>query len=451
MGGMWSKSINVDQYFHQGVLHFKNGEYQHAIEQFTNYIRLCPKQHQGYYNRAMSYSYLDNSDNALMDVNTAISLDNTYALAFKLRADIYYEQGNHDRARADINKAIRLNPNYVSALYSRGAMYAKNGDLELSNADFKRLIVLAPRLAEAYYYLSANYLAQNDYVNANEQLHKATLLSPPAVEILIYRSNIYHSQGDCINALADLHEVMRIIPKFALIYYKAAEIYLKISKIPQALEHYVKAFKLDKALAQLIEKEQLIEWYASHPQLYTRLKPFFLYSQRLSACDPNDESTELSEYLDPLSYVLMNDPITFSTTGHTYDRETIKSWFISTGNPEQVTCPLSRIVIPYIEFQQAASNVLLKKLIERQLEQLEKKNQPCADVADMSEGEAEQQYDEQAKSPLAATNTPPILSDTDEERQSRDRVSCRAMIASRIPHLTQLDSDESQQRVYDLL
>jgi tetratricopeptide (TPR) repeat protein len=53
-------------------------------------------------------------DEAINDLNEAIRLDPTYALAYRGRGDCYNEKGQYEDARRDFEKALSLNPKLES-------------------------------------------------------------------------------------------------------------------------------------------------------------------------------------------------------------------------------------------------------------------------------------------------------------------------------------------------
>jgi tetratricopeptide (TPR) repeat protein len=66
-----------------------------------------------------------NYDRAIADYNEAIRLDSKSTLAFIGRGDAYTNKSDHDRALADYNEVIRLDPKSALALSDRGVAYAK--------------------------------------------------------------------------------------------------------------------------------------------------------------------------------------------------------------------------------------------------------------------------------------------------------------------------------------
>ena len=93
------------------------------------------------------YSQNREYDKAIVEYTQALRLDPNYTLAYNDRSYIYGEiKKDYDRAIADYTQAIRLNPNFVAAYHNRGSVYGHKRDYTRVIADFETALRLDPSL-----------------------------------------------------------------------------------------------------------------------------------------------------------------------------------------------------------------------------------------------------------------------------------------------------------------
>lgn len=92
---------------------FSRGEFQEAIQRYTQGILACPEDEKRlksvlYSNRAACHIMLDNMDGALVDSNDAIDFDDTYTKAYLRRFTVLERKEKWHDALRDINRAFEL-------------------------------------------------------------------------------------------------------------------------------------------------------------------------------------------------------------------------------------------------------------------------------------------------------------------------------------------------------
>jgi tetratricopeptide (TPR) repeat protein len=129
-------------------------------------------------------SNLGDYDRAVADYNEAIRLDPKSTLAFIGRGDAYTNKGDHDRALADYNEAIRLDPKSALAHSDRGVAYANKGDYDRALADFNEAIRLQSKNAHAFRNRGVVYAYQGDNARAIADFNEAIRFDPKALSPL---------------------------------------------------------------------------------------------------------------------------------------------------------------------------------------------------------------------------------------------------------------------------
>ena len=93
-------------------------------------------------NRGNAYDDKGQYDRAIRDFDEAIRLDPDYAYAFNNRGFAYKNKGHYDRAIRDFDEAIRLKPYYARAFGNRGEAYEKLGRRDQALRNYKKLYEL---------------------------------------------------------------------------------------------------------------------------------------------------------------------------------------------------------------------------------------------------------------------------------------------------------------------
>ena len=90
----------------------------------------------GYRARSGWLRRLKRYDEALADVDRALSLQPKEVQSFDAQADIFFDKGDFDRAIAAYDHAIRVDPTYAAAYTSRGLLYERKGDIEQARGNY---------------------------------------------------------------------------------------------------------------------------------------------------------------------------------------------------------------------------------------------------------------------------------------------------------------------------
>jgi len=92
--------------------------------------------------RGYIYTGLGDYERAIADYTEAIRLAPEFAVAYNNRGYAYDNLGNYEQAIADYTEAIRLNPENAAAYTNRGHAYKAQGDLIATRADWERAVEL---------------------------------------------------------------------------------------------------------------------------------------------------------------------------------------------------------------------------------------------------------------------------------------------------------------------
>ena len=151
----------------RGVAYNNKGDYDCAITDFNEAIRLNPNDARAFHVRGVAYYNKGDCDRAIADFDETIRLNLEDADdAFSYRGAAYCKKGDYIRAIADCNEAIRLNPNDARAFNNRGFAFYNKGEYDRAITDFNEAIRLNPDRAEAFNNLRVAYANKGDYDSA---------------------------------------------------------------------------------------------------------------------------------------------------------------------------------------------------------------------------------------------------------------------------------------------
>ena len=242
----WKKNLNAKNYFHQGLKHHNQEEYDLAIAKYNQAILLHPKYADAYNNRGNIYDHQGKYDLALADYSQAIQLEPKYAKVYYNRGIIYSNQGKYDLALADYNKAIQLKPKYANAYNNRGNIYDNQGKYDLALADYNQAIQLEPKYAEPYNNRGWAYDNQGKYDLALADYNQAIQLHPRYVKAYNNRGIVYSNQGKYDLAIADYNKAIQLYPKYAHAYYNRGLVNKTKGNTERAILDFEKAAELYK-------------------------------------------------------------------------------------------------------------------------------------------------------------------------------------------------------------
>ncbi len=177
-----------------------------------------------YEHRGNAYYDSGDNDRAIADYTEAIRLDPKEAFAYNDRGNAYQQKGDYPRAIADYTEAIRINPNYVNAYVNRCWLYLNRddtGDQDRAVADCSEAIRLDPKDARAYYYRGHAYNNKRDYDHAIADYSETIRLNPnhDGGNAFFERGKMYLDKGDFDTAIGDFTEIMKRDPKAANYYF----------------------------------------------------------------------------------------------------------------------------------------------------------------------------------------------------------------------------------------
>jgi tetratricopeptide (TPR) repeat protein len=248
----------AEAYIWRGITYIRfKGDWDRAIADFGEAIRLGTKDPAAYAGRAAAYIRKGDTDRSLPDLNEGLRLDPRHPGVHNVLGYYYNKKGDLARALTEANEALRLSPQYSYAFNTRGEIYESKGELDKALVDFRAALGLDPDKRQRAGMEAAEGIARveqkltaidragcskapdrEDGISACTRLIAAKKLGGADLgQVYILRAVGYgRFKGDYDLAIADYGEGMRLDPANVAAYAGRAASYLRKGNVDLALK-----------------------------------------------------------------------------------------------------------------------------------------------------------------------------------------------------------------------
>jgi len=241
----------------RGKALFEEKDNNRAAEDFSEAIRLEPDNAVANNERGMVWHQSAEYDRALEDFSKAIQLNPDFAAAYARRGDTYNIRKEFSYAIEDYTSAIRINPGNKYTYMKRAWVYQFQGDYDLSIADYTSAIELDPNFIKAYMERGATYREREEdlelttdsykpnYDRAIADFTRVIKVEPNNADAYSERALTYTSKKDYNRAIADFNRAIQIEPNNRLFYKYRGDTYMGKKDYNRAIEDYEASLRID--------------------------------------------------------------------------------------------------------------------------------------------------------------------------------------------------------------
>lgn len=186
-------------------------------------------------------------DKAIADISEAIRINPDWYFAYTDRANVYKEKGDYESAIADYSQAITRASGVVKILaYNyRGNLFMEKKDYSKAIADYTQSILLDPDPSRLIHDSRASaYIGLKNYDQAIADYSEAIRIDPSFAPEYSFRSKAYYAKGDLERAIADLSEGIRRDPGVAATFNNRGTIYTEMKDYDRAIADFTEAIRL---------------------------------------------------------------------------------------------------------------------------------------------------------------------------------------------------------------
>jgi len=252
----YTKSLELDEsssnaFFNRGYAYNTIGEYQNAIADFENAIKIHPEDASYYNGLGISYSNLTDStnnidiyDTAIKQLEKAISLSPNNAIFWHEYGTIFLRKRDHNKAVKYFSKALELDSTYIYSLHSRATLYRYLNKFSESILDYTLLINLGYYKQDSYFYRGQCYFAIKDCPSAINDFSKCIELKKDNINALFSRGVCYAIIEEYILSIKDYNSILKL-EESSSTYTNRGNGYLNLKQYNKALEDYNRALEID--------------------------------------------------------------------------------------------------------------------------------------------------------------------------------------------------------------
>jgi len=229
----------------KGKEHYKNKNYEKAIEDFKRAVDVDPNYKTGYYNIASSYDHLKKYDEAIKYFKLAIEIDPSYKDAENQLGLIYFSKEDYVSAIAHFLRVIQIDPNYAVARYNTGDSYRKLKDYDNAIEFLKQSLSIDPEYLNAENKLGLVYWEKKDFRAAIEHFTRATEIDPKYKSAWYNIGSSYNQLEEYDNAIPPLEKAIEIDPNYRDAHNRMGIVLFNAKKYSEAIPWFSKTAKLD--------------------------------------------------------------------------------------------------------------------------------------------------------------------------------------------------------------
>ncbi len=251
-----------------------------AIRDVTEKIRKDPDNPDLYASRAALYYENEGYDEAIQDLQKALSYDSTRIEYLHVLADVYLDYYKSRKALQTMERAAELYPERIPTLLKLSEFQLIIKQYEASMRTVDRVLKIAPQNEEAYFMFGMNFKETGDTARAINSFQEAVELNPDLIDAWINLGQLHAGLGNSIagryfntaleiaprnlqalhakaiyltdqDKLQEAIELYRRIntidPQYEEAYYNSGLLYMELDSVQKARQHFdlaIKAFPL---------------------------------------------------------------------------------------------------------------------------------------------------------------------------------------------------------------
>lgn len=170
-------NLGINYLFKRSGYYYLIGDFERAVQYYTQDIEREPQQPAHYLARAACYLNILQKERAVPDVERALKLNPKNALALQLRGEMYAIDKDFDAALDLFARAQAINPHWAVPYFDRGSVLLDKKEFQFSLAELSKAISLSSPFPLFFVLRSLNHFILGDIEASHKDQDSALRLS----------------------------------------------------------------------------------------------------------------------------------------------------------------------------------------------------------------------------------------------------------------------------------
>jgi tetratricopeptide (TPR) repeat protein len=236
-------NLGANYLFKRSGYYYLQGDFENAIQRYTQDIEREPQQPVHYLARAACYLNIQQKERAIPDVERALKLNPDSALALQLRGEIFAMDKNYDAALDLYARAQKINPNWAVPYFDQGSVLLDKKEFQLALSELNKAISLSPQVWLFYLIRSIVHFKLGNLEMAHQDQDQAMRYSEKESLVMTDLNLVVYE--DCLDWAEDYYaRVLSKQPQSGYAYQGRADAYRTNTEHEKAIVDYTRAIEL---------------------------------------------------------------------------------------------------------------------------------------------------------------------------------------------------------------
>jgi tetratricopeptide (TPR) repeat protein len=247
---LFTQAIDLDSDFTKAILARASAyeeliQYKKAAEDYETLSLLQPGKGDYSMKAGMFYFEAKEYQKAIPLLNSASETDAKNSKIYNLKAKCYFAIKNYPEALDEINTALQLEPS-ADNYYQRGLIHSESNNFSAAKGDFMQSLQLNSSNSDAYTHLAFAQLSLNEEENAIKSLNNAINVDNRNKSAYLLRSYIHRKQSNLNEAIKDLTTALTYFSNDKKVLLQRGIAYSENKQYNEAIEDLTKVLRTEK-------------------------------------------------------------------------------------------------------------------------------------------------------------------------------------------------------------